>query len=79
MTIEQYRPAHRPGWIANIFGPLVGPKDLPKVLRCSRPQSDRIKRQPDFPKPINLGPRMPRWKAHEIEAWIEAQIVEVAG
>lgn len=78
MTIHRNQPANEPGWIANSFGPFFGPNVLPKIFDCSRPQSDRIKRRPDFPKPIYLGPRMPRWRAHEVEAWIEAQTEEVA-
>lgn len=33
----------------------------------------RRSRAGDFPAPVMLGPQSPRWKADELEAWIESR------
>ena len=35
-----------------------------------------IYEDPDFPKPVKIGPRCVAWPSHEIDAWIQARIAD---
>ena len=37
-----------------------------------------LKRDPGFPRPLRIMPRAPRWRAADVEAWLAAQIPDVA-
>lgn len=55
------------------FGPLLSPSDLLQILNCSKAHANRLKARVDFPRPIVLGERTRRWRATEVEAWIDSQ------
>jgi predicted DNA-binding transcriptional regulator AlpA len=40
---------------------------------CSRAQGYLIERRPDFPKPIELGPKLALFRRSEIEEWLARQ------
>ena len=51
---------------------LMTAKEVCGVLRCARPTLyQHMKTQPNFPMPIYPAPRSPRWRADEVEAYLE--------
>lgn len=42
-------------------------------LGCGVTKSYEITEQPDFPKPIYLGPNTIGWWEHEVDAWLESR------
>ena len=42
-------------------------------LAISRPHLYRLRDRAGFPAPIYVASRSPRWRDHEIEAWIASQ------
>lgn len=48
------------------------PGQVCKKLGVSYPTLAAIARRPDFPTPINLGPRTKRYRAAEIDRFIDA-------
>lgn len=45
--------------------------DIINILNISRSTYYRLKEQPNFPKPINLGARTVRYNSTEIFQWID--------
>ena len=49
---------------------LVTRTELARVLRVSRATTYSWQRDPNFPKPIVIGPRTTRFRAAEIREWL---------
>ena len=53
---------------------LIKIADLQRKLSLSRTAVyDLIRRDPTFPPTIKLGPRVPRWRESEVDAWIASR------
>jgi len=59
----------------NPFGDraLVTAKEIAAILGCSQKFVRRITDTGHFPKDIQIGPRMRRWRRVEVEAWLNAK------
>ena len=51
---------------------LLDPEALAQRLKVSKATIKRMKRTGKLPRPIYLGPRMPRWNEGEINHWINS-------
>lgn len=51
---------------------LLTPKEVQRLLRCSRSKLYRLRRRPDFPRPLLIGTAC-RWPEAEILAWLAKQ------
>ncbi|WP_321905204.1 helix-turn-helix transcriptional regulator [Paraburkholderia tropica] len=50
---------------------LLTPDEIADKLKVERRAFVRtIAKQPDFPAPVRLGPRILRWSADDIQTWI---------
>lgn len=50
---------------------LLTPDEIADKLKVERRAFVRtIAKQPDFPAPVRLGPRILRWNAEDIQTWI---------
>lgn len=52
---------------------LLTPKDVEALLNVGRVQVYRLMERHGFPRPIYLSPQSRRWKASEVQAWIESR------
>jgi excisionase family DNA binding protein len=52
---------------------LVTAKEIAAILGCSQKFVRRITDTGHFPKDIQIGPRMRRWRRVEVEAWLNAK------
>jgi predicted DNA-binding transcriptional regulator AlpA len=51
---------------------LMTPDEVAELLRIERRAFMRsIAKQPDFPAPVRLGPRILRWKFDEVQLWLD--------
>ena len=73
MNSELQESTTHPGWIARKFGALLTRGDLMEIFANSQSTVTRMAKLPGFPTKRLLGQRSPRWRADEIEAWIERQ------
>ena len=53
--------------------------DLPALFESGRTKSWQITKDPTFPRPIVLGPRLKLWDRDEVLAWMESQKAESPG
>jgi predicted DNA-binding transcriptional regulator AlpA len=53
--------------------PLIGGKDVEKMLGIGRDALIDLRRNPrvGFPKPLDLGGRLLRWHPDDVDAWME--------
>lgn len=49
-------------------------KDLIKLLTISRWTILRMIESGEFPKPVGLGPKSPRWPVNEVDDWIQERL-----
>ena len=52
---------------------------VPEVVArtgISRPQIYKLMARGTFPRPLDLGGRVRRWRSDELDAWIEARTAE---
>jgi len=52
---------------------LLRKKEVMEVLGVKNTKFWQITQDPTFPRPINLGPRMPAWSRNEIQKWIASK------
>ena len=53
---------------------LMSPAEVAARLRMSRATLYVLLRtNPEFPAPLRVSPRRPRWRAAEIDAWVETR------
>lgn len=56
--------------------PLLGRKDVERMVGLKRSRIDDLRRAGKFPQPENFkSPRHNRWRRSRIEAWLEDQLV----
>ena len=54
---------------------LLRRREVEKITGVSRSSIYRLMQESDFPRPVRIGPGAVRWKASEINAWIESRPV----
>ena len=52
---------------------LLTAKEVAATLRITREHLWVMVRAERFPRPIYVGPKAPRWKAHEVTSWIASR------
>lgn len=58
---------------------LMTPDEIAAKLKIERRSFLRtIAKQPDFPSPVRLGPRIVRWQADQVEQWVQRSTRRVA-
>ncbi len=55
---------------------LLTVREVEKRLSMSHATLYRLMNAGRFPKPLNLGPQVRRWRSDEVEAWLEARSEE---
>ena len=53
--------------------PFLSPPEVCARLGFSRMTLHRMRKAGDFPNPIMLRPKMPRWRPADIDHWIESR------
>ena len=54
---------------------LLRRREVERIAGVSRSSIYRLMQESDFPRPVRIGPGTVRWKASDIEAWIESRPV----
>lgn len=54
---------------------LLRRRDVERITGVSRSSIYRLMQEGEFPRPVRVGPGAVRWKASDIEAWIESRPV----
>jgi predicted DNA-binding transcriptional regulator AlpA len=52
---------------------LLTPRELAAALRVGKSTAQRIAARPGFPVPVRLSARLVRYRADEVQQWIERQ------
>ena len=54
---------------------LLRRREVEKITGVSRSSIYRLMQESDFPRPVRIGPGAVRWKASDINAWMESRPV----
>ena len=52
---------------------LLTQKDVEEIVRLSKTSLYRYMRAGQFPEPLRIGPKAVRWRADEVQDWIESR------